>query len=377
MMNMTYITKLISALGVFVFFLSIPVSSVEAKTVVRSGDTVSIAEEQIIEGDFYSAANIINVSGEVKQDIISAAGQININGSIGNDALFFAGRTDIHGTIGDDLRIVSGEVIIADPVMGDVFVIGGKVNILSTASISGDVILYAGQVTIEGSIGGDVIGSIDKLRIDAPIAGDVDVTVTELTLGDRANIEGSVRYVSNSLVIQSLNATVAGDLVRSDPVFPGRDMNIRNSLIPVLVLFFSILVWYLVSRRTLNIVVNRAIIRSPRPILLGLGTLMLAPFAGVILLMSMIGSLVGLVILFGYVLMITLSIIGLVAVLGLLLMRAFNQPTSGLTLISLAVGLIGVSLLMLLPVIGQLLLFILMLVTLGAIVDILIRPTLK
>lgn len=374
---MTFTTRLISTLGLFIFFLNIGVSYAEAKAVVRSGDTVSIAEEQIIEGDFYSAASIINISGTVEEDMISAGGQITINGSVGDDALLMAGRVDIHGTVGDDLRIISGEVIIAEPVMGDVFVVGGSVNILSTASISGDVILYAGQATIAGSVGGDVIGSVGKLRIDSLVSGDVDVTVTELTLGDRANIEGSVKYVSNSLVTQSLNATVGGELVRNDPVFPGREMNLRNALIPVLVILFSLLTWYLVSRRSLTKVVNRALIRSPRPFLLGLGTLLLAPFAGVILLMSMIGSLAGLVVIFGYLLLLTLSVIGLAAVLGLLLMTAFNKPASEITLMSLAVGIVGISLFMLLPVIGQLVLVGFMILTLGSLVDILVRPTLK
>ena len=374
---MKYVTRITITCALLLLFLTPTAQAAEARTVVRSGDGVSIAEDQVIRGDFYSAANTINVSGTIENDMIAIAAQININGSIGDDALFVAGRTDVHGVVGDDLRIVSNETVIAEPVMGDVLVIGGSVNILSTASISGDVVLYAGDVTIEGSVGGDVIGSADSLRIDAAIAGDIDVTVADLTLGDRANIEGSVRYVSNSLAIQSPNATVVGDMVRNDPILPGKDMNIRNAMIPVLVLLFSALVWYLVSRRSLTKVANRALISSSRPFLIGLGTVVLAPFAGFVLLISLIGSLVGIAVFTAYILLGTLSIMAMSAVLGMLLMRAFNRPVAELSLMTLMVGVAGVILLMLLPFVGQLLLFALLVVSVGAMVDLVARPNLS
>ena len=374
-MTFTQTSKFFGALIIGMIFFASTVFSVEAKTVVRSGETVSIAEEQTIEGDFYTAANIINVSGSVKEDMISAGGQITINGSVGDDVLIFAGRADVHGTVGDDLRILAGEVTIAEPIMGDVFVMGGVVNILSTASVSGDVLIYAGQATIEGSIGGDIIGSVDQLRVDAVVSGDIDVAVTQLTLGDRANIEGSVRYSSNNLVVQSLDATVSGDLVRSDPVLPVKDISAKNALIPILSLLFSVLVWYLISRRSLDLVVKRALVKSPRPILLGLAALIFMPIAFSVLLMSMIGTPIGLIGLFGYLLLGLLSIIGLPAVVGQLLMKVFNQPSAGLSLVTLVAGVVGVTLLMLLPIIGQIALLVFMLITLGAMVDLFIRPS--
>lgn len=350
------------------------VSLVSASTVVRSGEAVSIAEDQVIDGDFYSAAGKVNVSGEIKEDMVAAAGEITLNGTVGSNVFLVAGRTEIHGTVGDDLRIISGNTTIAEPVMGDVLVIGGSVSILSTASVAGDVLIFGGDATIEGSVGGDVLGTVGTLRIDAPIAGDVDVTVTQLTLGDRANVTGSVRYVSEQLIVQSLNATVAGDLVRSDPVLPGSQPDIQSALIPLLVLLFSVLVWYLLSRKSLDAVIGRALTKSPRPVLLGLATAIFAPVAFVLLFVSMIGTLVSFVVLLGYLLLMVLGVIGIAAVLGQLLMNTFNRPATHINLLSIVVGVIAVAVLMLLPVIGQIALFVLMMITLGSMIDLLLRP---
>ncbi len=371
-MTKTFRSSALYLLSALLFFVSVSVAS--ADIVLRTGETVSIAEEQVVEGNFYGAAGKVNISGTVSEDIVIAAGQVTLNGSVGEGAFIVAGQVEVHGTVGNDLRIVAGDVTIADPVMGDLFVLGGTVHILSTASIAGDVLLFAGEATIEGSVGGDVMGTVRTLRLDAPIAGDVDVTTDKLVLGDRSNVAGSVRYVSEQVVEQSLNATVGGDMVRSDPVLPGTQPSAQAALIPLLILLFSVGVWFLVSRRSLGIVADRALTKRVRPALLGVTVLFLAPFAFSLLFLSMVGTLVSLVIIFGYLLFITLSLIAAPAVMGRLLLNIFNQREKQVTLLTLVVGVVAIALLMLLPVIGQVVLFILITVTFGTLFDLLLKP---
>lgn len=363
----------ILTLGLLVM-LSIGATDAQASSVIRTGESVSVLGDQKIEGDFYSAAGKFNVSGEVEEDALVVAGQITINGSIGKDAALIGAGVDVYGTIGDDLRIIAGDATIAEPVMGDLLVIAGTVHLLSTASVAGDVILLAGQATIEGSVGGDIIGRAETLRIDGTVTGNVDVNAVTLTLGDKAAIEGSVSYVSRSVAVKSLNATVGGEMTRNDPIFEPADVSLRSTVLPVLVVLFSVLAWYLVSRKTLLQVTERALIKSPRPIVLGAGILLLAPFAIVMLSVSMIGIFVGAALFFGYGLLVVLGLVGLTAVLGRLLMKLFNKPNARLSLVTILVGVIAVSLLMLLPVIGMLLLMVLFILTMGAIVDLVLRP---
>jgi cytoskeletal protein CcmA (bactofilin family) len=361
-------------IGVVFFTFSILVTSVEADSVVRSGNAISIAEEQIIEGDFYTTAWKVNVSGSVEEDMITAGSNVTINGPIGGDGFIVGGQVDIHGTVGDDLRILGAEVIIAEPVMGDVFVVAGTVHILSTASIAGDIVIFGGEAVIEGSVGGDILGNIDTLRIDAQVAGMVDVTVGQLTLGDRTKVQGSVRYVSNNLAVQSLNANVGAGLVRSDPVLPMVESSASSTLMPIFILLFSTLIWFWLSRSTLHKVADRALDISPRPVILGVVTLIFAPIITGVLIASFIGSLVGLVVLLTYLLLLILSFVAMPAVIGRLLMRILNKTTDIISLTTMAIGVIGVALLLLLPVVGHVLLVGFMVLTLGTIVDILAEP---
>jgi len=362
-----------AALALFVTSTQI----VQASSVIRTGDTVSIAGDQVITGDFYSATGKINLSGTVEGDAIVASPQITVNGSVNEDATLFGGTVDVYGTIGEDLRIISGETTIAEPVMGDVLVVGGVLTILSSASVAGDVILVTGQATIEGSVGGNVLGWSGNLRIDAPVAGDVSVTVNTLTLGDKANISGSVQYVSRELAVQAQGATVEGGLVRNDPVVPVVETSIRSAMIPVLIILFSVLAWYLISRKSLTIITNRAVSRSFRPVVFGFASVILVPFAIAILGASVIGMLVGFALFFLYALLFTLSVIAIPAIVGQIIMKVFNQPSTQPTLLSLVVGVVAVVLISMLPIIGVLILISVMVLAIGAMIDWLTRSSLR
>lgn len=366
-------TKILTAILVAFTLFATAISIVSANTVVRTGEKVSLSEDQTVEGDFYAAGGTVNLSGVIEQDAVVAGGEVTLNGTVNESVFLIGGSADVHGPVGDDLRIISGETTIAEPVAGDLFVIGGKVEILSTASIGGDILLYAGEAIIEGPVGGDILGTVGSLRIDSDVAGKIDIIVTELTLGDRANIQGSIRYVSTQLAVQALNATVHGDLVRSDPVIPSSQSPRWTWLIPSLMLLFATLAWHLVSRQSLNAVAKRAMVKSPRPIMYGFAALFFIPVAIVILFVSMIGTFVAIIFLLGYLQLLVFGLVGAVAVLGQVLSAAFNKHPSAVSLLSIMIGIVGFTLLSLLPIVGQAILIICVILTMGAIIDTVIR----
>lgn len=372
-------TKIVLVALASIATLSLSVPAVEAKTVLRSGDSVSISEDQIVEGDFYTAGSKISISGEIKEDIVSAGGETTLNGLVGGDAFLVGGRVDVHSKIGDDLRILAGDVTIAESVAGDVLVIGGSVNILSTASVAGDVIIFGGEAVIEGPVAGDVLGFTGTLRIDSAVKGEVDVTVEQLTIGDNAKIDGGVRYVSDMVLVQSLNASIVGDVMRSDPQSSDEKSSRWNPVVVFsLVLIFSVLVWYLLSRKTLQMVVSRVTNNSRRSMLVGFAAVILVPIATSILIFSAVGSIVGFVTLLLYMAFLVLGMIASVPVFGALLLTTFKRSNpAAINLQSLFLGMVLFSLLMIMPMIGSLFIIICILITFGALIDLLIVGLIK
>ncbi len=372
-MTSLFRNTLISVVGFILATVLVFPYSAEAKSVVRSGERVSVAEDQMIEGDFYAAGSVVNLSGEVKGDILSAAGTVTINGAISDDALIFSPSVDVHGTIGDDLRIIGGTVIIAEPVSGDVFVFGSSVEILSTASIAGDLVIFAGEAEVSGQVDGNIIGQVSSMRIDAPVKGSVDIAVTALTIGDRAVIDGDLKYTSAIQLVRAQNATVGGQVVRNDPVVKQAKAGIESFLVPLLVVLFSAALWYLLARRLLNRVVNRALAPSIRPVMTGTIILLLAPFTVSVLMVSVLGLMAGIALLLSYILLLILGFVASVAVMGQLVLSVIKKGSNQLSLLSLVIGSVLVSICFIVPIIGPVILLGFMILSFGSMADLMLR----
>ena len=212
------------------------------------------------------------------------------------------------------------------------------------------------------------MGTVSSLRLDSFIGGDVDVRVTNLVVGDKANISGSLTYDSFNTLDRSLNATLTSEPVRNDPVVSLPEGNRFGFLVPSLMGLFSILCWYLISRKTLNSVVDKALAKSPKPVLIGFAVLFFAPVAALILILSMIGSLIGFIILFAYLLILLLALVAMPAILGQMLMLAFTKNDRRVTLLSLVIGVLVIAILSQLPLLGAVFMFVLALIGIGALV---------
>jgi hypothetical protein len=281
---------------------------------------------------------------------------------------------DFNQPVQDDVRIVGGEVTISNSVGGDVVVLGGSVDILSTAEVAGDVVVYGGTVTIAGSVAGDVVGIMDTLVIDGPVGGEVDVTVTQLSLGDQASVAQDVQYTSHTLVEQSLNASVGGDVVRSDPLALQDSNVVKTSLILFLIALFTTLVWHLVSRKTLQHVVQQTNENLLRSAFIGFLAPVVFLVVITVLFVSQLGIYVATVGLFGFVTLTLLAGAAAPAVVGNLLMRAVQHSSFDGPL-QIVVGVLVLTVCMFIPVVGSILVVAAVVLTLGGLLESVFKAT--
>lgn len=355
-----------SALISCAFFLLAPAA--EARSVVRVEDSVSVPSEAVADGDLYGVGTEAIVSGVVTGDFYSAVGELTITGSVASDTVAVAGMVDVSGTIGDDLRIIADSVTISGTVEGDVFVVARKLTVLSEATIKGDVIFFGQEGVIAGTVGNDVLGRVTELRVDSQVGGMVDVTVGELTLGDRAAITGDVRYESAASLVRAPAAVISGSVVQADGVVPDPYAYLKGVAETILVLLFAVLSWYLLLRRNLEQVVDAASRSLLRSGLLGAAVFIVTPFIMGILVASQLGALVGLLLFVLYVLVVVLAAVGSIAVTGELV-RRFLRPSQRFGLLYIVLGAALVGLCLTLPALTAIPLFLVFLITLGAIAE--------
>lgn len=339
----------------------------DATTIKRTGTNVSLAADEVVEGNFYAVGNSVSITGEVEGDVVIAGGNVTTSGTVGEDALIIGGTVSLDGTITDDVRIVAGEVTVSGVVSGSLSVIARKVNILSTAIITGDVMIYGSEAIVEGEIGGFLYGTTDSLRIDGKVVSGVDVTSQDLVLGDRSSVEGNITYISGSDLLRASEAQVGGTIVRNSPTMTEASFSMRPLAINFLILLFTTLVFYLVARSTVERFVAYPMFNHQsalRAILLGFVFLFL-PVAILVLLASVLGVIVGIVALLLYVLLLIVSIPAMSLVVAKLVMKAFKH--NKLTPMHIIIAVTVVSALIYVPYVGWMALFGLYVFTAGVV----------
>ncbi|NIO72166.1 MAG: hypothetical protein GTN71_24855, partial [Anaerolineae bacterium] len=79
----------------------------------RSGDTVVIGADEVIEDDLYVGANTFTLDGTIKGDLIVGGSTIEINGTVEGDLIAVGQTVTVRGTVADDVRI-AGQALILD-----------------------------------------------------------------------------------------------------------------------------------------------------------------------------------------------------------------------------------------------------------------------
>ena len=348
---------------------------IAAASDVRVGQQPSLTANEKITSNVYLAGGSVSSSATVPGDEVVAGGSVLVNGPISQDLLAAGGNVTILSPVGGDVRVAGGNLTIVGAVKGDVAAVGGQTQISGTG-VGGDVLWAGGTLRVDAPVNGTLHLRGGNVTINAPVKGDIDFNGGTLTLGNAAVVEGNLVYTADKQAdIQT------GAVVRGKTTFEPRKNVPEAAKVGILVgllsfaLFvkflmtlISALVLGLVFRRYALTVVENAAARPLAELGRGFATLILLPVASVILLVTVVGLPIGILGLIGFVaLMIVASILSAI-VLGSIVHRLIWKPHSyEVSWRTILLGAILYFILGLIPFVGWLAKFVLILITLGAI----------
>ncbi len=229
--------------------------------------------EGVVEGDLVVAARSVVVSGRVDGDVTGVVwDDVVVTGEVAGSVRVAARNVDVAGRVGDDLAALAWSVDVA-------------------GAVGRDVIASTGGLGVAGSVGRDVRGQMGSLRVAGEVNRSLEVAVRSLALGAGARVGGDVSYRSHAEAGVAPDAEVAGQFFRREPRAQLWTRAFRRAT--GLLSFYGFVVagiaaaW--VFRRSWPAAVQAVAARPWRSLAVGLGFMVLAPPAAVLLGSSVVG----------------------------------------------------------------------------------------
>jgi hypothetical protein len=328
-----------------------------------------------IADDLYVAGREVDVDAEVRGDVIAAGGRVTVGRAVRGDVNAAGGTVRLVGRVADDARVAGGEVTIEAQVADDLVAAGGRVRLAPGASVGGRVRVAGGEVDLAGRAGRDVLAAAGTLRIGGQVAGDVQAAAGDIVVLPGARIAGRFDYWSARPARIDPSARIDGPITQHQPEVgeraarAARQAGTAARIVAFLGLLVAGVVLYLLLPR-FTVAAAATIGSDPwKSLGLGFALLVATPVAVVLLLVTVIGIPLGLALLALYFVLLLVGFLMAAFFLSDLGLRAVHwrtPPSGGMRLLFFLAALVVLWLVRLVPFLGGWVLFVALLLGVGA-----------
>lgn len=197
---------------IFLFFA--PYASAASQRVIDE-KVSTLNSGDIINGNYYAAAEIVEIFGTVNGDVYAAGGQVLVNGTINGDLIVAGGTVNISGTITDDVRAAGGQITINAEIGKNLSVAGGNVDLSNNTNIGGALQIAGGNLTIASSVTQEILAAGGNLTFQGS-ANSLEAKVGNLRLAPGAVVSGNLDYWSTEEASISTESSVSGKTTRHE-----------------------------------------------------------------------------------------------------------------------------------------------------------------
>lgn len=335
----------------------------------------SIVAQGTIERDLYAAGGTVDVFADVEGDVVAAGGQVAIERRVRGDVLAAGGHVAVRARVDDDVRAAGGNVTVSGPVGDEAVLAGGRVLLAPAARVGGRARLAGGTVQVAGHVGQGLKAAGNRIEISGQVDGDVELYANDIEIAPGAVIGGRLTYYSDDPARIAPDASIAGAVThhRFDPgedLAEGMDTAAEVARVGLYVsLMITGIVLFLLFPAG-SVAAARTIGAAPLPSLgLGFAVLVATPFLVLLLFVTVFGVWLALALLaLWFVLLLAGFLTGVIYVgdRGLRWLGRGADASKGWYLLAIVLALVLLWLVRLVPVLGTLALFALLLFGLGA-----------
>ena len=192
-------------------------AAIEAQS-LQVGDTVTIPNGEVREGDLYVAGEAVRVDGRLDGDLIAAGNRVAVTGTVDGDLFAAADTVDLRGSIGDSTRAVARTVTVDTTIDGDLLGLAEVLIVTGNARIAGGIAAAASRVEIDGTVEQGARVAAGEILVRGTVHGDADIIADRLELAPGARMTGDLRYRTRTPLSPEAAALVEGVVRYDEPV---------------------------------------------------------------------------------------------------------------------------------------------------------------
>ena len=343
--------RAVTVAAVIAVAVMLPVAAVAFALQGRPGVPLQLAKNEIVQGDYITAGDTIDLQGNIDGDVIVVGKTVTIAGAVSGDVIVAANTLIISGEVEGDVRVAGMHVTIDGTIGKNCNVWGADVTLGEKSSIGRNGYVVGQNVSIRGAVGKNLAVRAANLMLGGNVVSDVLAEVGidgVVTLLPGGSIGGNLTY-----------AAATAEQLRRDPAAKVSG-TVRHEAIPVPTaaerLWYSIFGWMVslfgmlvVGLALINLVpryvvqlVQQGYIRKPwRSLASGLVVVVATPIVVVVLLFTVIGLPLALILAaFYFVILYTAQVVSGIAIGLLLFNRTLGSRYRGTSLLPMVCGLI-------------------------------------
>ncbi|MAM62581.1 hypothetical protein [Maritimibacter sp. UBA3975] len=143
-------------------------------------------------GDVYAAGRTASVGEAVEGDLFAAGNRVEVEGEVTGSAHLAGRLVSVDEAIGGNLYAAGMDVEVNAPVAGGVTAMGNSVTLSDT--IEGNIRAMGGDVMLGGTVAGSAILGGESIEVNGEIAGDLSIAGANVDWGEAASVAGTVIF---------------------------------------------------------------------------------------------------------------------------------------------------------------------------------------
>jgi len=183
----------------------------------------SVRPGQTHRGDVFQVAPSVNIEGTLDGDMYVTSPTVRISGVVTGDVFIAGSSVDVTGEIKKSLRCAGANVVLDGTVGGSVLVTGGSLTLGSKSHVKESVTAYTGQLVHHGVIDESLTFTGGTAQLGGKVLEDAALTADSIEIEDGARIEGDVSYSTRKPMDAQLKAITGGDVDFDDEPIRKKD----------------------------------------------------------------------------------------------------------------------------------------------------------